>query len=76
MNLPGGPAPDHSSEPSGPAGSNEPTGTAPVDRRRIDEIFGDVLPDVTGDERDAPRAFDAAADDDRWYLDNRPPHHG
>lgn len=66
MNLPGGSAPDHPSE---------PVVTAPADRRRIDEIFGDVLPDVTGDERDNPRAGDRAADDDRWYLDNRPPHH-
>ena len=64
MNVPGGPAPDHPSEP-----------TAPADRRRIDEIFGDVLPDVTGDERDDPGVGGRAADDDRWYLDNRPPHH-
>ena len=67
MNLPGGPAPDHSSK--------EPV-TDPAGRRRLDEIFGDVLPDVTGDERDTAGAADRAAEQDRWYLDNRPPHHG
>ena len=41
-------------------------------RRRLDEIFGDVLPDVTGDERGTGRP----PDDDHWYLENRPPHHG
>jgi hypothetical protein len=66
MNLPGGAAADHPSEPA----------VAAADRRRLDEIFGDVLPDVTSDERDRPGASGGAADDDRWYLDNRPPHHG
>ncbi|WP_420124268.1 hypothetical protein [Nakamurella sp.] len=67
MNVPAEPAADHSSARPAPT---------PADRRRIDEIFGDVLPDVTGDERDRPRAADRDRDDDRWYLDNRPPHHG
>lgn len=70
MNLPGSPAPDHSSE------SPEPSVTTRTDRRRIDEIFGDVLPDVTGDERDVRQASERVTEDDRWYLDNRPPHHG
>ncbi|QRP46949.1 hypothetical protein [Amycolatopsis sp. FDAARGOS 1241] len=39
-------------------------------RRRVDEVFGDVLPETTSDERgltgDTP---------DSWYLENRPPHH-
>ncbi|MEU4666696.1 hypothetical protein AB0F91_01705 [Amycolatopsis sp. NPDC023774] len=41
-----------------------------AERRRVDEIFGDVLPETTSDERglsgDTP---------DSWYLENRPPHH-
>ena len=43
-------------------------------RRRIDAVFGDVLPEVTRDET-------AAADDpspsrdDEWLRANRPPHH-
>jgi hypothetical protein len=45
--------------------------SAAAQRRRLDEIFGDVLPEVTGDELEAPRS-----QDDRWYLENRPPHHG
>lgn len=68
MNVPAEPPADHS-----PVAPGRP-GATPADRRRIDEIFGDVLPDITGDERDRPRATDR--DDDRWYLDNRPPHHG
>jgi hypothetical protein len=36
------------------------------------EIFGDVLPESTSD--DVP-ASAPVADEDRWYLENRPPHH-
>jgi hypothetical protein len=35
-------------------------------------VFGDVLPDLTGDER-TPEPGDPA--EDTWYQDNRPPHH-
>jgi hypothetical protein len=41
-------------------------------RRRLDEVFGDVLPSITSDERDDrpdPGAGDAE------LLANRPPHH-
>lgn len=41
-------------------------------RRRIDEIFGDVLPDTTRDERDVDRSSGLPDD---WYRENRPPHH-
>ena len=44
-------------------------------RRRLDEIFGDVLPDVTRDEqRDAADEPPVAGDE--WLRANRPPHHG
>lgn len=52
------------------------------DRRTIDDIFGDVLPDTTADERDAGqsrsdgRSPGAGSDSEQWYLENRPPHHG
>jgi hypothetical protein len=36
------------------------------------DVFGDVLPDVTSDER-APEPGESGAD--AWYQDNRPPHH-
>ena len=42
--------------------------------RRLAEIFGDVLPESTRDDRDPPTA-DRGDDADRWYTDNRPPHH-
>jgi hypothetical protein len=44
-------------------------------RRRLDEIFGDVLPEVTRDEQaDAPHSSPEAGDE--WLRANRPPHHG
>jgi hypothetical protein len=45
------------------------------DRRRLlAEVFGDVLPDTTSDERD-PRE-DGPGDSDRWLREQVPPHHG
>jgi hypothetical protein len=41
-------------------------------RDRTDDIFGDVLPDTTSDERTRETS---GADEDSWYLENRPPHH-
>jgi hypothetical protein len=40
-------------------------------RRRLDEIFGDVLPETTADERETERP----EDNESWYERNRPPHH-
>jgi hypothetical protein len=42
-------------------------------RRRLDEVFGDVLPDVTRDERDERDGRRPSNDD--ALLDDRPPHH-
>jgi len=45
-------------------------------RRRLAEVFGDVLPETTSDERDQDsRASDEPARD-AWYRDQVPPHHG
>ncbi|WP_224392368.1 hypothetical protein [Pseudonocardia sp. ICBG1293] len=46
-------------------------------RRRIEEIFGDD-PSTSADERADHGAADEreAADPDRWFTENRPPHHG
>ena len=41
-------------------------------RRRLDEVFGDVLPDTTSDERD-DRPDSRTGDAE--LLANRPPHH-
>ena len=45
-------------------------------RRRIAEVFGDVLPDTTSDERDP--GSDSGPEDprDAWYRAQVPPHHG
>jgi hypothetical protein len=57
----------------GPAAPQPPALADPV-RRRLDEIFGEVLPEVTRDEKaDAP---DELATGDEWLRANRPPHHG
>lgn len=46
-------------------------------RKRLAEVFGDVLPDTTGDERepggDGVRRRSA---DEQWLRDQVPPHHG
>jgi len=44
-------------------------------RRRLDEVFGEVLPDVTGDERDEQDGGSADRDRDGWLRDQVPPHH-
>jgi hypothetical protein len=46
-------------------------------KRRLSEVFGDVLPETTTDERDAGsegRGDETARD--TWYRDQVPPHHG
>jgi hypothetical protein len=40
--------------------------------REIDDIFGEVLPSTTSDERD-PSSTSSTPDE--WYEQNRPPHH-
>jgi len=41
-------------------------------RRRLAEVFGEVLPDTTADER----GTEGPEDRESWYRENRPPHHG
>ncbi|MEU4447868.1 hypothetical protein AB0K14_04700 [Actinosynnema sp. NPDC050801] len=53
----------------GPAGGGAAAEEA-ARRRRLAEVFGDVLPEGSADE---PRP---SGRDDRWYEENRPPHHG
>lgn len=46
-------------------------------KRRLAEIFGDVLPATTGDERDpgeSPARKESAQD--AWLRSQVPPHHG
>ncbi|WP_426242259.1 hypothetical protein [Nocardioides sp. LHG3406-4] len=44
-------------------------------RKRLAEVFGDVLPDTTNDEREpeAPRQESSA---EEWLRAQVPPHHG
>lgn len=43
-------------------------------RRRLDAVFGDVLPETTSDERDVERPGGSSGDD--WLRSQVPPHHG
>jgi hypothetical protein len=46
-------------------------------RRRLAEVFGDVLPETTADERDpAEQSGDAEQRGDTWLKEQVPPHHG
>jgi hypothetical protein len=46
-------------------------------RRRLAELFGDVLPDTTSDERDPADSAGGGADrDETWLKEQVPPHHG
>lgn len=44
-------------------------------RRRLDAIFGDTLPEQTGDDR-SPGDAGGEGKGDRWYREQVPPHHG
>jgi hypothetical protein len=44
-------------------------------RRRMDEVFGDVLPETTSDERDPDDSREESSRD-TWFRDQVPPHHG
>jgi len=85
MNLPVPPRPSKGTgdpeQPAQPVQADRPGGDRkteqtrpPVTRKQLDDIFGDVLPTVTQDERDDRDG--AGEDRDSWYRDNRPPHHG
>ena len=47
-------------------------------RRRLAEVFGDVLPESTRDDQDEPSADRASRESasDRWLKSQVPPHHG
>jgi hypothetical protein len=49
-------------------------------RRRLAAVFGEVLPDTTGDERDDPGTTDSSdageSAGEKWLRDQVPPHHG
>ncbi len=55
--------------------SDEPAETEWQRRRRLEAVFGDVLPETTSDER-APEPRDDEASSDAWLRAQVPPHHG
>ncbi|WGX95875.1 hypothetical protein [Nocardioides sp. L-11A] len=62
-------------EQSGPESTAAPE-TEWARRRRLAEIFGDVEPTVTSDERDDQAPGDRESATDRWLKAQVPPHHG
>ena len=60
-----------------PAPAAEDAITAAERRRRRARVFGDVLPDTTGDERgDGWSEREPAEGSDEWFRRQVPPHHG
>jgi hypothetical protein len=45
-------------------------------KRKLAEVFGDVLPETTSDEREPESADAEESARDAWYRDQVPPHHG
>ena len=45
-------------------------------RRRLAEVFGEVLPETTGDERDHAGGEGNGDRTDAWLRAEVPPHHG
>ncbi len=71
---PPSPEPPPTGQPAPGPGSTSPGALPDRVRRRLDDVFGDVLPEVTRDEvAEAPADRPASAD--AWLRANRPPHH-
>ncbi len=45
-------------------------------RKRLAEVFGDVLPESTRDDRDEESGARRESDSDAWLRSQVPPHHG
>lgn len=45
-------------------------------KRRLAEIFGDVLPETTGDEREGRDRREGGDPGEDWLRSQVPPHHG
>ena len=56
----------------------EPTVSAAERKRRLEKVFGDVLPDQTSDDRPEGDSLEAdrVGRDDEWLRGEVPPHHG
>lgn len=68
------PEPDQTAEPADPKGGD---GLTEWERkRRLAEIFGDVLPSTTSDERGPGAGDPGESANDAWLRRQVPPHHG
>lgn len=45
-------------------------------KRRLEQVFGEDLPETTSDEREPGPAPDAEDPGERWLREQVPPHHG
>ena len=56
----------------------EPEQRAPdwARKRRLAEVFGDVLPETTSDEREPDERPERDSNGDTWLKEQVPPHHG
>lgn len=79
------PMTDHEPHPDGPATGEQETGRQAAGesgepdwkrRRRLAEIFGEVLPSATSDDRDPDSAPQKESAQDAWLKSQVPPHHG
>jgi hypothetical protein len=66
------PDPGEPSDPVDDAGSADAAAQQAARRRRRERVFGEVLPESTRDDRPSGGV---TSGNDRWYLENRPPHH-
>ena len=66
------PSPEHPDQPRDAAGPDPSRAEEARRRARLAAVFGEVLPDTTGDERDPGSAGGRGED---WYRENRPPPH-
>lgn len=68
------------SAPEDAQSAREEARRAAARRRRRAEVFGDVLPESTDDDRDvtssAPSGAARESATDSWLRSNVPPHHG
>ncbi len=61
------------SEPTGAQEAAQEGAQEAARRRRLAEVFGDVLPEQTSDDADPREGTDAA---EEWLRRQVPPHHG
>lgn len=74
MTAPHDSGPHDSGEPDEARTTEDPAAEA-ARKRRLAEIFGDVLPETTADERD-PAERSGESSSDEWLRRQVPPHHG